>query len=122
MDRNNLQSLIKYLFPQELTEYFNIVKFEGKDNYIKFYLEERNIPPSGYRATDLLSKGFYSPIEIQDFPLRGRAVYLNIKRRRWKEKGTNKIVHRDWNTVAQGTRLTQEFADFLKDTYRYTSD
>ena len=117
----NLLEIIKYIFPKELTDYFDVIQFEEENNYLRFYLEERNVPPDGYSKDEVLSKGFYDPIEIQDFPLRERAVYLNIKRRRWKEKATNKILHRDWNTVAQGTKLTQEFADFLKEIYRYTT-
>nr|MDQ8213604.1 transposase [Mariniflexile sp. KMM 9835] len=29
------------------------------------------------------------------------------------------IIKRDWNLVAQGTRMTSEFAAFLKDISRY---
>ena len=52
---------------------------------------------------------------IQDFPLRGKTVYLHAKRRRWLDKITKKVVQRDWNLVAQGTRMTTEFADFSKE-------
>ncbi|MGL6014937.1 MAG: ISAon1 family transposase N-terminal region protein [Selenomonadaceae bacterium] len=34
----------------------------------------------------LLSKGFYEPVTIQDFPLRGKACYLKVKRRRWQKR------------------------------------
>jgi hypothetical protein len=30
-----------------------------------------------------------------------------------------KLVERDWNTVAKGTRLTKEFATFLKGAFGY---
>jgi hypothetical protein len=51
---------------------------------------------------------------LQDFPLRGRKVYLNVRRRRWYLVDTSTYVHRDWTLVATGTRMTQEFASFLK--------
>ena len=51
---------------------------------------------------------------VEDFPLRGKVVLLHIKRRRWLNKTSNKVVYRNWNLVAQGTRMTVEFAVFLK--------
>ncbi|WP_438850184.1 ISAon1 family transposase N-terminal region protein [Bacteroides acidifaciens] len=48
------------------------------------YLEEKATIPSEYSDLHLHSKGFLPEIEVQDFPIRGKAVYLRIKRRRWK--------------------------------------
>ena len=56
---------------------------------------------------------------IQDFPLRGNTVYLHVKRRRWFDNKTKQVVQRDWQLVAQGTRMTEEFAAFLKEISRY---
>ena len=54
-------------------------------------------------------------------PIRGHQVYLHITRRRWVNEDTGKIVFRDWNLVADGTRVTQEFASFLKEINRFQS-
>ena len=61
------------------------------------------------------SKGFSPEIKVEDFPLRGKSVLLHIKRRRWTLVDSGKIVKRDWELVAKGTRITSEFASFLKD-------
>ncbi|HFG0472245.1 hypothetical protein ACKUCG_11210 [Flavobacterium psychrophilum] len=53
-------------------------------------------------------------ITIQDFPLRGQFEYLHIKRRRWTNKYNSEIIKRDWNLVAKGTHMTQEFMFFLR--------
>ena len=45
-------------------------------------------------------------------------VYLHIKRRRWTNKANGEIIKRDWTLVAKGTRMTQEFAAFLKEINR----
>jgi len=58
---------------------------------------------------------------IQDFPLRGKPVTLFVKRRRWLNTATGELVTRNWNMVAEGTRMTQEFASFLKELPRYRS-
>jgi tRNA A58 N-methylase Trm61 len=41
-------------------------------------------------------------------------VKLHIKRRRWTDKNSAEILQRDWNLIAKGTRMTQDFAEFLK--------
>lgn len=61
-------------------------------------------------------------IYIQDFPIRNQKVTLCIKRRRWEVRDTGEIISRNWNVVQQGdgdaqSRMTKEFADFLKDLY-----
>ncbi len=121
MSNIDLSTLIKLILPKELSDYFTVLGIKEEDKNIELFLEEKNIPPEGYKKDDLLSKGYYEPVSIQDFPLRDRPVYLNIKRRRWKVKSTQKSISRDWKTVAQGTQLTQEFADFLKELYRLSS-
>lgn len=62
-----------------------------------------------------LSQGFLPEIEVQDFPIRGKAVYLRIKRRRWEDPSTGQTYSRDWSLVATGTRITAEFGAFLKE-------
>ncbi len=116
----NFGNLLHLILPQELNNYFEVKEINEEEERIEIFLEELNLSPVGYKKGNLLSKGFYESIVIQDFPIRERSVFLNIKRRKWKEKTTNKIIHRDWNTVAQGTHLTQEFADFLKELLRKT--
>jgi hypothetical protein len=43
---------------------------------------------------------------------------LHIKRRRWTNKTTGEFMQRDWQLVAKGTHMTQEFAAFLKEINR----
>jgi hypothetical protein len=50
---------------------------------------------------------------IQDFPLRGRAVYLRLHVRRWPHKQSGEIIKRDFSVVADGSKFTQELSDFL---------
>jgi hypothetical protein len=51
--------------------------------------------------------------------LRGKAVYLTIKRRRWRHKETKKEIRGNYSFLAEGSKLTQELSDFLKGTGRY---
>ena len=81
------------------------------------YLEEKNEVPKEYAGMKVESKGFYEPVVVQDFPIRGKKLFLNVRRRRWVVKDENRYVSRDWKLVAGGSRMTHEFASFLKELY-----
>lgn len=114
-------SLLSELFPSELTQYFIIGKYEilcdvaTKSEYWLIEFEEKNELPSGYSSSDYESKGFMESSTIQDFPLRGKAVYLRIKKRRWRHKVTGSVLRRDFSFITEGSKLTRELSDFLKD-------
>ena len=113
-NNEHINSLIKLLLPQEIFEYFDIIRVDTREREVHIHLDEKSIKPEGYEIVKLISKGFHQAIIIQDFPLRDRAMFLHVRRRRWFSESTEKIVERDWSTVAKGTRLTKEFATFLK--------
>ena len=108
------QSLVKLLLPSELFDYFEITKLVIADHTVTVFLDECDIKPSEYSGQKLSSKGFHSESIIQDFPIRNKAVFLHLRRRRWLIESTGKVVSRDWDSVAEGTRYTKSFADFLK--------
>ncbi len=54
---------------------------------------------------------------IQDFPIRGKAVYLHVRRRRWRDTEDGSIFTYDCELAEEGTRLTPEFVAFLKGTH-----
>ena len=100
------------LLPTGMLEYFEITEVKENGNSVDIYLTELNIIPSEYKNDKLQSKGFYEEITINDFPIRGKRLLLHIKRRKWLNESTGDIVNRDWESVAKGTRMTQEFASF----------
>lgn len=75
--------------------------------------------PTGYLRSDYESKEFLPSSRVQDFPIRGQAVYLVIRRRRWRHKVTKKEIRSDYSFIAEGSKLTQELSDFLKSTNKY---
>ena len=116
---------ISYFLPKGLLEHFSIIDLfelcdiQTKQHYFEIVLEEHNKILREVDASLYESKGF-TEITIQDFPIRGKAVYLKIKRRRWRLKNNPKIVIRnDFSFVAEGSGFTQELSDFLKGTGRY---
>ncbi len=107
-------SFLDILLPEGILNYFEVTQFTKGEARFNIYLSEKNVPPNEFASDKLTSKGFYDEITVQDFPIRGKASYLYIKRRRWLNETTGNIVCRDWDMVAKGTRMTQEFASFLK--------
>jgi hypothetical protein len=117
--------LLKHFLPDGMLNFFQITEVHekrskiDKDMDIYIELEEkkelRSVPdPASYE-----SKGFFSPKTIQDFPIRGKAVYLVIKRRRWRHKEhPNETVVNDYTYFADGVKMTRELSDFLKSTGR----
>lgn len=106
------------MLPDFLVDHFEVISANQSEEVLHLYFEEKKQPPKEFDKTALVSKGFLDEITIQDFPLRGKLVYLHIKRRRWTNKETNEIIKRDWELVAKGTRMNQEFAAFLKEINR----
>ena len=102
------------LLPAGMLDYFDLLKVEEKSKEIRIYLEEKNNINTESSGLIYESKGFYPPILVNDFPVRGKELLLDIRRRRWIEKETGKDVDRDFHIVAEGRRITQEFASFLK--------
>ena len=117
--------MLQQFFPSELMDYFNISSFETlcnvekKKEYLVIEFEEKNEIPNGYVSCEYESKGFMESNLIQDFPLRGKQVYLRIKKRRWRHKTTKAIIKRDFSFMADGSKFTQELSDFLKDGSQY---
>jgi len=115
MSSDSLLVIANLLLPEVLVTYFDLTKHEIKGKEIHFYFTELNEVPEEFKGITLHSKGFFPEATVQDFPIRGKNVFLHITRRRWLNKDTDKVVTRDWNLVAKGTRITSEFATFLKE-------
>lgn len=119
-----MKELLSLFLPESLLKHFDVEQIQelGELSHRRMiyhiYLTERNELPSGYLKSDFESKGFYCPKTIQDFPIRGKAVYLIIKRRRWRHKFSKQELKSDYSFIAEGSKLTQELSDFLKGTGR----
>lgn len=114
-------SVFSHFLPSGLLDHFDIVDFkelgdiETKKDCFFIYLDEKNILPDGFEKSQYESKGFYERTLIQDFPIRGKVVYLGIRRRRWRSKTDKSTeIKSDYTFITEGSKLTIELADFLK--------
>ncbi len=90
---------LSLFLPSGILDYFTLVNHVSQDTCFILYLEEKATIPSEYSDLHLHSKGFLPEIEVQDFPIRGKAVYLRIKRRRWEDPSTGQTYSRDWSLI-----------------------
>ncbi len=119
------EDIYKLILPAGLLEHFilsevkELCRVSDKKLFYELYLEEKNVLHNVSDRSQYESKGF-TQITVQDFPLRGKDVFLVIRRRRWRNKSNPKdIVRNDYSYIAEGSKLTKELADFLKGTGRY---
>jgi len=113
-------SYMEHFLPKELLNHFEIVSVKKKEGLnplsgeLEIHLDEKN---QLYRedCLEYESKGFCPSSRIQDFPIRGNAVYLCIRRRKWRHKHTGKQARNSFDLTTDGTRMTRELSDFLKD-------
>lgn len=110
--------LLSYFLPEGILKYFEVTTVNEESSRLTFVLEEKPLLTAELSSPTLSgkhlhSKGFYPPITIQDFPVRNRACYFKVKRRRWIEVDTGEPYIRDWDLIAKGTKMTSEFALFL---------
>ena len=98
------------LLPKELLTHFSAIQvlelcdIKTKEEIIEIHLEEKNVLPLNYDSSKYESKGFYPSKRIQDFPVRGKALYLCISRRVWREKGNpNNTIKSDYSFVSEGS-------------------
>jgi len=118
-------NIISNFLPKDILSHFTVLSIKElgniktKKDCIYIYMDEKNVLPTSYETVDYESKGFTNPTTIQDFPIRGKAVYLVIRRRRWRHKKNKSIeVKSDFSFIADGSKLTEELSAFLKGTGR----
>ena len=110
----NYDSFLRFIFPDGLFDYFEMVQFNELSNRVEIYFEEVNRVPAEYSNDKLESKGFYEEVRMHDYPMRGRCCILFIKKRRWYNHTQGKYVSRNWRLMAEGTQISSDFASFLK--------
>lgn len=116
--------MLSLFLPEGLLTHFDAVSLhilgdvQTKKDCFHIYLDEKNKLPESYNSKDYGSKGFYNRTIVQDFPIRGKAVYLCVKRRRWRHKTDRTDIKSDYSFIVDGSKLTVELSDFLKGTGR----
>ena len=84
--------LLRAILPDVLIDNFDIVNFDKSADRFDIYLDEKKVQLKEDKTNpDIISYGFGEYRTIQDYPIRGRATYLHVRKRKWLDKSSNEI-------------------------------
>ena len=122
---NVYEYLTSFFLPEGMLDFFEVV-WEDEESLssrelkqaivyktvLKVHLDERDNRTE--EQQDLRPNGFTEATMAADFPIRDRRVELHIRRRRWLTPEGRSVILNIYPLVADGTRYSVEFAEFLK--------
>ena len=89
--------LLRAILPDVLIDNFDVVNYEKTDTRFDIWLDEKKVMMREEKKySNVISHGFGEYHSIQDFPIRGRATYLHVRKRKWLDKDTGEIFSYDW--------------------------
>ena len=109
--------ILREILPSVLVDNFTIERYEKSDKKFDIWLDEKKVQMREDKYdSDVIAYGFGDYRTIRDFPIRGRATYLHVRKRKWLDRGTGEIFSYAWDLSEEdSTRLNAEFVSFLKD-------
>lgn len=109
------QSLLEFLTPEEWKDSFEISELIQKKKEINLILtEKKNLIPTELTGKEVVLNGYCNPVEIVDFPFRGKAMYFKFYRRKWKAKDGKESFSNSYEFHRPGMKTSNKFGDFLK--------
>jgi hypothetical protein len=110
---------LEALLPKGWLSFFDVTEMKelAKEWQIKL-VEKEHLIPEKLKGKDVVQNGYMNPVEVEDYPLRGKSSYLKFFRRRWKEQGGKEGFANDYDFHPGGMKATKEFGAFLKDLNR----
>lgn len=120
-EKEIIEGLMRMFLPKEFTDNFIIEKInESKETWEVIMKEKEDKLPEAIKGKQVVKDGFCNPVELQSFPIKGKAFYIKLFRRRWKESGTQNSYSNTYDLHEEGMKATREFGAFLKETLGVT--
>jgi hypothetical protein len=114
------EKIAQVLVPKEILEDFVVVDVRELNNEWIIELEEKEDRiPVNLQGKDVVLDGFYDSIDLISGVMMEQIIYVRIRRRRWKERGSKKHEHNQYDHHLEGMKTTKRFAAFLKEVDRY---
>lgn len=110
-------NILRDILPEVLVDNFDIDHYEKTDSRFDIWLDEKKVQMREDRYNNnVIAYGFGEYHEIRDFPIRRRATYIHVRKRKWLDQETGEIFSYDWDlSEYDKTRLNAEFVSFLKE-------
>ena len=78
MEKNPYIELAECLLPEEMVEYFEVVRVEKTKETLDVTLAECDKGVDGYASEQLRPNGFYEESTVRDYSVRGRRMTFHI--------------------------------------------
>jgi hypothetical protein len=118
MEKDQLyKELVGLIAPRVIAENFELIQIVEKPTSITLYFEEKEQRiPEELKGKEVVQDGYINKLELQTFPLKDKTVYIAVRRRRWKERGsTEQSYSNRYDLHFEGMKTTKEFGIFLKE-------
>ena len=100
--------VLRTVFPEVITDNFEFTDYVEQADCLEYWLDEREyMSREDYKKGTVRPYGFTDYKTIQDFPIRGRSVYLHVRRRKWIDRSTGEIFTCDFDGLTEsGSKLS----------------
>lgn len=110
-----LKELLSIHVPKEYLSFFDLDSVLNKKDCWELVLVEReDLIPVELQGKDSVLDGYCNPISVLTQSFSMKKIFLVIKRRRWKEKGSDIHHSNSYELHEKGVKMTKDFAAFLK--------
>ncbi len=118
METTSIQLLLSLIAPDEvlLSFEFDTIREDNKTVIIVMREKTDLVPKalSHLPSSEIVSNGFCNPLDLHTFTQKGKATFLCLYRRRWKQKGKRESYSNNYQFHEPEAKLTDPFAFFLK--------
>lgn len=111
-----LFEMSRMMVPRDFLEYFEIYEVKELSNEWQVILHEKEslIPNKLKDKPDIVLDGFCNALQLLSHCFTLKPVYLVMKRRRWKQAGTDTHHSNEYALTKDAAKLTPDMAGFLK--------
>jgi len=108
--------LSRMMVPRDFLEYFEIFEIKELSSEWQVVLHEKEslLPDKLKDKPDVVLDGFCNPMTLLSHCFSIKPIYLVMKRRRWKQAGTDIHYSNEYTLTKDAAKLTPDMAGFLK--------
>ncbi len=108
--------LSRMMIPRDFLEYFEV--FEIKELHSEWHVilheKESLVPEKLKDKPDVVLDGYCNPMTLLSHCFSLKPIYLVMKRRRWKQAGTDLHYSNEYTLTKDAAKFTADMAGFLK--------
>ncbi len=108
--------LSRMMIPRDFLEYFEVFEIRELPSEwnVILYEKEDLVPDKLKQKADVVLDGYCNPMTLLSHCFSIKPIYLVMKRRRWKQAGTNIHYSNEYTLTKDAAKLTPDMAGFLK--------